>query len=120
MGHPDHETRVGAHSVFSVVIMPSLRSPWSDKNKETIGDGLVEGGTRGSNQIVDVDAKRSTSTPSPSHLSSFKRALTCGTSVRTKMFYAFHMHFYWFIYCLLIIILVILYMNPGFNFLATE
>lgn len=27
MTHPDHETRVGAHSVFSVVLMPSLCSP---------------------------------------------------------------------------------------------
>ncbi|TXG72845.1 hypothetical protein EZV62_001424 [Acer yangbiense] len=35
MTHPDHETRVGAHSVFSVVLMPSLLSPWSDQNKNT-------------------------------------------------------------------------------------
>ncbi|TXG66349.1 hypothetical protein EZV62_007624 [Acer yangbiense] len=33
MTHPDHETRVGAHSVFSVVLMPSLLSPWSNQNK---------------------------------------------------------------------------------------
>ncbi|KAJ6419101.1 hypothetical protein OIU84_029247 [Salix udensis] len=30
MAHPDHETRVGAHSVFSILLMPSLLSPWSD------------------------------------------------------------------------------------------
>lgn len=35
MGHPDHETRVGAHSVFSILLMPSLLSPWSDQNKKT-------------------------------------------------------------------------------------
>ncbi|KAK4855441.1 hypothetical protein QYF36_007361 [Acer negundo] len=35
MTHPDHETRVGAHSVFSVVLMPSLLSPWSDQIKNT-------------------------------------------------------------------------------------
>lgn len=35
MAHPDHETRVGAHTVFSVVLMPSLLSPWSEQNKET-------------------------------------------------------------------------------------
>lgn len=34
MAHPDHETRVGAHSVFSIVLMPSLLSPWSDQNKK--------------------------------------------------------------------------------------
>ncbi|KAJ6991661.1 hypothetical protein NC653_019740 [Populus alba x Populus x berolinensis] len=35
MAHPDHETRVGAHSVFSILLMPSLLSPWSDQNKKT-------------------------------------------------------------------------------------
>ncbi|KAJ0025444.1 hypothetical protein Pint_07080 [Pistacia integerrima] len=35
MAHPDHETRVGAHSVFSVVLMSSLVSPWSDQGKDT-------------------------------------------------------------------------------------
>lgn len=35
MAHPDHETRVGAHSVLSVVLMPSLLSLWSDQNKKT-------------------------------------------------------------------------------------
>ncbi|KAL7176901.1 hypothetical protein ACSBR2_030271 [Camellia fascicularis] len=28
MAHPDHETRVGAHHVFSIVLMPSLICPW--------------------------------------------------------------------------------------------
>ncbi|XVF29341.1 hypothetical protein REPUB_Repub15cG0112500 [Reevesia pubescens] len=35
MAHPDHETRVGAHSIFSSVLMPSLLSPSSDQNKKT-------------------------------------------------------------------------------------
>ncbi|KAH9783631.1 ARM repeat superfamily protein [Citrus sinensis] len=35
MAHPDHETRVGAHTVLSVVLMPSLLSPRSEQNKET-------------------------------------------------------------------------------------
>lgn len=35
IAHPDHETRVGAHTVLSVVLMPSLLSPWSEQNKET-------------------------------------------------------------------------------------
>lgn len=29
MAHPDHETRVGAHHVFSTVLVPSLAYPWS-------------------------------------------------------------------------------------------
>ncbi|RVW28586.1 hypothetical protein CK203_094814 [Vitis vinifera] len=32
MAHPDHETRVGAHHVFSTVLMPSLACPWVDQN----------------------------------------------------------------------------------------
>lgn len=29
MAHPDHETRVGAHRIFSAVLVPSLDCPWS-------------------------------------------------------------------------------------------
>ncbi|CAL5382669.1 unnamed protein product [Camellia sinensis] len=32
MSHPDHETRVGAHHVFSIVLMPSLICPWLVRN----------------------------------------------------------------------------------------
>ncbi|XP_048333178.2 protein SEMI-ROLLED LEAF 2 isoform X1 [Ziziphus jujuba] len=31
MSHPDHETRVGAHSIFSMVLMPSALSPLLDQ-----------------------------------------------------------------------------------------
>jgi len=31
MAHSDHETRVGAHRIFSVVLMPSLFSPQLDQ-----------------------------------------------------------------------------------------
>ncbi|KAK8636936.1 hypothetical protein V6N13_064369 [Hibiscus sabdariffa] len=34
MSHPDHETRVGAHNIFSIVLMPPLLSPLSDQNKK--------------------------------------------------------------------------------------
>lgn len=27
MAHPDHETRVGAHNIFSIVLMPSIKCP---------------------------------------------------------------------------------------------
>ncbi|KAL5152378.1 Protein EFR3 B [Glycine soja] len=30
MAHPDSETQIGAHSVFSMVLMPSMCSPWLD------------------------------------------------------------------------------------------
>lgn len=35
MAHPDHETRVRAHDVFSAVLVPSLLPPWSDQDKKT-------------------------------------------------------------------------------------
>ncbi|KAJ4956302.1 hypothetical protein NE237_013085 [Protea cynaroides] len=35
MAHPDHETRVGAHSIFSVVLMSSLVCPPSETYKTT-------------------------------------------------------------------------------------
>ncbi|KAF1886804.1 hypothetical protein Lal_00046041 [Lupinus albus] len=31
MSHPDHETQIGAHSVFSMVLMPSMFCPWLDQ-----------------------------------------------------------------------------------------
>lgn len=33
MGHPDYETRIGAHRILSSVLMPSLVCPWSDQNE---------------------------------------------------------------------------------------
>lgn len=37
MSYPDHETRVGAHSIFSVVLMPSAISPLVDEKMKTSG-----------------------------------------------------------------------------------
>ncbi|KAJ8445285.1 hypothetical protein Cgig2_024491 [Carnegiea gigantea] len=33
MGHPDVETRITAHRVFSTILMPSLMSPWSGQKE---------------------------------------------------------------------------------------
>ncbi|GAV90898.1 hypothetical protein CFOL_v3_34298 [Cephalotus follicularis] len=47
MSHPDNKTRVGAHSVFSIVLMPSLLSPWSNRDGKTSEavPGLLSGST---------------------------------------------------------------------------
>lgn len=37
MSHPDHETRVGAHSIFSMVLMPSALSPLLDQKMKPSG-----------------------------------------------------------------------------------
>ncbi|KAF6161983.1 hypothetical protein GIB67_020039 [Kingdonia uniflora] len=34
MAHPDPEIRVGGHHIFSVVLMPSVDCPWSDRNRK--------------------------------------------------------------------------------------
>ncbi|CAI8592214.1 unnamed protein product [Vicia faba] len=31
MAHPDRETQIGAHSIFSIVLMPSVFTPWLDQ-----------------------------------------------------------------------------------------
>lgn len=44
MTHPDHETRVGAHSILSMVLMPTVLSPWLDqkiKLSEDVSGHLV-------------------------------------------------------------------------------
>ncbi|PIA29757.1 hypothetical protein AQUCO_05800089v1 [Aquilegia coerulea] len=43
MAHPDPETRVWAHRVFSVVLMPSLYRPWSDSNEKQSPSFLSSG-----------------------------------------------------------------------------
>lgn len=40
MGHQDHETRIAAHRCFSIVLMPSLICPWSDREEWTLQDGF--------------------------------------------------------------------------------
>lgn len=43
MAHPDRETQIGAHSIFSMVLMPSVVSPWLDQkqiSKKVESDGL--------------------------------------------------------------------------------
>lgn len=37
MSHPDHETRVGAHSIFSVVLSPSALSPLVEEKVKSSG-----------------------------------------------------------------------------------
>lgn len=37
MSHPDHETRVGAHSIFSVVLLPSALFPLVEEKVKSSG-----------------------------------------------------------------------------------
>ncbi|KAI5558157.1 hypothetical protein BDE02_17G020900 [Populus trichocarpa] len=78
MAHPDHETRFGAHSVFSILLMPSLFSPWSDQDKktseavsETFGASASQ---KRSNSISNVGEKHD----SHDHLNSFWHAAPDG------------------------------------------
>ncbi|KAL2921015.1 Protein EFR3-like protein B [Bienertia sinuspersici] len=40
MGHPDCETRTGAHRILSTVLMPSLICPWSDQKEMASSNSL--------------------------------------------------------------------------------
>lgn len=98
MAHPDHETRVAAHSVFSILLMPSLLSPWSDQSNRTSEKAKSEslsfqdeGKDRAdaidgklweeSTQISDISAKQFTKCGSHGHSNSFKRAMADGKTV---------------------------------------
>ncbi|CAN8311400.1 unnamed protein product [Cochlearia groenlandica] len=54
MSHTDFETRVVAHNIFSVLLLRTLRLPWSDQHKETSealsGISLVEESLNGDMQ----------------------------------------------------------------------
>ncbi|XP_068317761.1 protein SEMI-ROLLED LEAF 2 [Pyrus communis] len=106
MAHPDHETRVGAHSIFSMVLMPSLLAPWleqkmnplqavsasvstlqkvkegsfslQDEEKDAVVPLNGEPREEGS-QISNVFEKQS----GQSH--NFKSALTCGRTDLTSL-----------------------------------
>ena len=39
MAHPDHETRIGAHDIFSIVLMPSIKCPMMEQ--KTISSDTV-------------------------------------------------------------------------------
>lgn len=107
MAHPDPETRVRAHSVFSMVLMPSLFCSWLDQNFKPSSEvsrfssvGTLQTVRNGSFSIQDedkdttepmnvdqrsqnlvVDLEQSGINPSPDHSYSFKRALAGGKLV---------------------------------------
>lgn len=105
MAHPDHETRVGAHRIFSTVLMPSLVGPRVDQNGKsseafsgfsTVNNTLrsqsfsilVGNNNKGSangelreEQCHIADVKQSTLSPSHAQSYSFKHAMTDGKMV---------------------------------------
>ncbi|KAM7486984.1 hypothetical protein LguiA_002993 [Lonicera macranthoides] len=96
MAHPDHETRVGAHHVFSTVLLPSFVCPWSvrsgapkvESGRVSIQDErkdkpeAIEGANGVERDVTDLRVNQSPKHPSLGQSYSFKRALTNG---RTKM-----------------------------------
>ena len=109
MGHPDVETRITAHRVFSTVLMPSLMSPWSGQKELASQNSLrlplvlpmkVKSGSfsipEGSEakaeaittveeiQRLDNEVKQSQVRRSHSKSYSFKSAMTNGKMVRKR------------------------------------
>lgn len=113
MAHPDHETRVGAHHVFSTVLMPSLACPWVDQNgissEAFSGFSAVNTLQKVSSQSFSIqvgkndtestdgelreersqiaDVKQSTLSPSYAQSYSFKHAMTDGKMVLNSELY---------------------------------
>ncbi|XP_030937775.1 uncharacterized protein LOC115963033 isoform X1 [Quercus lobata] len=111
MAHPDPETRVRAHSVFSMVLMPSLFCSWLDQNIKPSSEvsrfssvGTLQTVRNGSFSIQDedkdttepmnvdqrsqnsvVDLEQSGINPSPDHSYSFKHALAGGKLELTSL-----------------------------------
>ncbi|XP_030536473.1 protein SEMI-ROLLED LEAF 2 isoform X3 [Rhodamnia argentea] len=102
MVHPDHEARIGAHSILSTVLMPSLVCPLSDQRKHvqtltarkrSFGDqdegkdsvvpSIVS--KEEVNQILDGDAKRSPLSGTLCQSNSLKLALTDGKADITSL-----------------------------------
>lgn len=89
MAHPDHETRIGAHSVFSIVLMPSLSSSRVDqKTQKTqkvpsesfhLGEAHIDGNPVEGGAVVGVSREY---TVHPYHGYNFSGALTDGKDVR--------------------------------------
>ncbi|KAK6930577.1 hypothetical protein RJ641_004671 [Dillenia turbinata] len=104
MAHPDHETRIGAHHVFSTVLMPSLVGP-SDQtehdHKVSLPVFMSKEGTVGSFSIEDdkkdypestnevqkdkVVFKKETNGHACTESYSFKRAMTGGKAEFTSL-----------------------------------
>lgn len=95
MAHPDHETRVGAHHVFSTVLLPSFVCPWSvrsgapkvESGSFSIQDErkhkpeAIEGTNEVERDVTDPCVNQSPKHPYLGRSCSFKSALTNGRTV---------------------------------------
>lgn len=102
MAHSDHETRVGAHNIFSMVLMPSLLAPWLEQKMnplqavsasvstlQKVKDGTFSIQDEGNNTGVPLNGemREEGSQISDAHEKqsgqsySFKSVLTCGRTV---------------------------------------
>lgn len=112
MAHPDHETRVAAHHVISIVLLPSLICPWLVRNggpsqvqqdyspitsqRIKSGSFTIQIETNGKhesteevlveevNHVLPNGVTQSIRSPSRSQSSSFKHAMVHGKAVCHK------------------------------------
>lgn len=103
MAHPDHETRIGAHDIFSIVLMPSIKCPrmemkaissetvswlpFGSATQKLIGGSFsfkdggkhasepINGLRMGESQAADLIAEKSATHPSRHGSSSFNHSL---------------------------------------------
>lgn len=110
MAHPDHETRIGAHDIFSIVLMPSIKCPrmemkaissetvswlpFGSATQKLIGGSFsfkdggkhasepINGVRMGESQAADLIAEKSATHPSRRGSSSFNHSLN---EAKTKL-----------------------------------
>ncbi|XP_022150364.1 uncharacterized protein LOC111018549 isoform X2 [Momordica charantia] len=110
MAHPDQETRVGAHDIFSIVLMPSIKCPPRMESSETVawlpfgsatqklnGGGFsfqdedkhasehINGPREEESQAADLITKKPASHPSRRESSSFNHSFTEGETELTSL-----------------------------------
>lgn len=106
MAHPDQETRVGAHDIFFIVLMPSTKCPPRMESSETVawlpfgsatqklnGGGFsfqdedkhasehINGPREEESQAADLITKKHASHPSRRESSSFNHSFSEGETV---------------------------------------
>ncbi|XP_071739932.1 protein SEMI-ROLLED LEAF 2-like [Rutidosis leptorrhynchoides] len=90
MSHPDHETRVLAHRVFSIVLVPSLSQPWSiydlipSSSSQTGNSSMmsqrVADGNKSILETIDEDTKEIEDDNNEEHVKPTTESLSCGNN----------------------------------------
>lgn len=88
MSHPDHETRVLAHRVFSIVLIPSLSQPWSiydllpssQAGNSSMMSQKVSNGNKSILETINEDTNEIEDNSMEDHVKPATESVTCGNN----------------------------------------